>query len=48
MSLSAVTVLAAEVGEPTLHPYLVGAIALGILLSLLLILIAFGAGREHS
>ena len=35
-------------GEPAVHPYVVGGVALGILLFLLLALIAFGGGREHS
>ena len=49
MSLSALSIVAAEShGEPTVHPYLVGAIALAILLGLLLALITFGGGREHS
>ena len=48
--LNAQTILAAasEHGEPAISPYAVGAIALGILLALLLALIAFGGGREHS
>ncbi|MEH3033949.1 MAG: hypothetical protein PGN07_07880 [Aeromicrobium erythreum] len=36
----------AEHGGP--HPYVIGAIALGILLVLLFALLAFGKGREHS
>lgn len=49
MSLSPLVILASEGGsEPAIHPYAVGAIALGILLAALLILIAFGGGREHS
>jgi len=44
MSLS---VLTAEAG-PSLNPYVVGGITLGLLLALLLALLAFGAGREHS
>lgn len=54
MSLSVITaavVRAAEEGahsEPALHPYWVGGIALGILLLLLVALVAFGGGREHS
>ncbi len=51
MSLSALTVQAAEIaehGEPAVSPYVVGAIALAILLGLLLALISFGGGREHS
>lgn len=38
----------AEHGEPVVHPYAVGGIALAILLALLVALIAFGGGREHS
>ena len=49
MSLSALSIIAAEShGEPAIHPYLVGALALAILLGLLLALISFGGGREHS
>ncbi len=49
MSLSALSIVAAEsTGEPTIHPYVVGAIALAILLGLLLALVSFGGGREHS
>jgi acyl dehydratase len=35
-------------GDPAVHPYVVGAIALGILLAMLVALVAFGGGREHS
>ena len=45
--LSALT-LAAETAEPAIPSYAVGGIALAILLGLLLALIAFGGGREHS
>jgi hypothetical protein len=49
MSLSAAVLRAAEeASEPAIHPYAVGAIALGLLLSLLLALVAFGGGRDHS
>ena len=52
MSLSALTIQAAEIaeshGEPAVSPYVIGAIALGILLALLLALITFGGGREHT
>lgn len=52
MSLNLITsavVTAAEVAhKQTIHPWIVGAIALGLLLSLLLALVAFGGGREHS
>jgi hypothetical protein len=30
------------------NPYVVGAVALGILIALLLAVVAFGGGREHS
>lgn len=48
MSLNALIIVAAEAEEPAVHPYLIGAIALAILLGLLVALIAFGGGREHS
>jgi hypothetical protein len=49
--LSTVITLAAESaehGEPVLHPYAVGGIALGLLLVLLVAVVSFGGGREHS
>ena len=48
--LSTVITLAAEAehGEPAVHPYVVGAIALALLLVLLLAVVSFGGGREHS
>jgi hypothetical protein len=51
MLLNDLAVLAAETVEkapPTIHPYIVGGGALGILLLLMAGLLAFGAGREHS
>ncbi len=50
MSLTDLIVAAEEVAEhePLIHPYIVGAVALAILLSLLAGLFVFGAGREHS
>jgi hypothetical protein len=49
MSLNALTLLATESHDaPTVHPYLVGGISLAILLGLLVALVAFGGGREHS
>jgi hypothetical protein len=33
---------------PAVSPYVVGAVSLGILLALLVALLAFGRGREHS
>lgn len=44
-------VLAAEEaahGEPAIHPYVVGGIALAILLILLFVVVSFGRGREHT
>jgi hypothetical protein len=35
-------------GEPAINPWVVGIIALGILLFMLGVLVAFGGGREHS
>ena len=39
---------AEEHHEQVINPWFVGAIALGILMAMLLALIAFGGGREHS
>ena len=39
---------AEEHHEQVVNPWYVGAIALGILMAMLLALIAFGGGREHS
>ena len=48
--LNTLTVLAAEAehGDPVVSPYAVGAIALALLLVLLLAVVSFGGGREHS
>lgn len=53
MTLSQISLLltrAAEEahGEPAVSPWVIGGLALGILLALLVALIAFGGGREHS
>lgn len=51
MSLTTVAVLAAEAethSEPAVSPWVVGGIALGILLAMMVALVAFGGGREHS
>ena len=49
MSLTSLTTTAAEVhSEPVIQPYLVGAITLAILMALLIGLLMFGKGREHS
>jgi hypothetical protein len=49
MSLTSLTLVAAEAtDEPAISPWAVGGIAFGILLALLLVLLVFGAGREHS
>ena len=37
-----------EQSDSALHPYVVGAIALGLLLAMLLFTLAFGKGRPHS
>ncbi len=39
---------AAEAGEAAINPYVIGGIALGVLLVLLLITVLFGLGREHT
>ena len=41
-------VVEAEHGEPAIHPYAVGGIALGLLVVLLIAVVSFGGGREHS
>ena len=48
--LNSLIVLAAEAehGDPVVDPYVVGAIALGLLLALLAAVVSFGGGREHS
>ena len=48
--LNTLIVLAAEAehGDPVVSPYVVGAIALGLLLTLLAAVVSFGGGREHS
>lgn len=49
MSLTLLTAVKEPLGEgPVIHPYVVGAIALGILLVMLLGLLSFGRGRDHS
>lgn len=39
---------AAHHGDPAINPFVIGGIALGILMVLLLITLLFGLGREHS
>ena len=49
--LSTAILLAAETsehGEPAVHPYVIGALAFGLLLVLLAAVVSFGGGREHS
>ena len=50
MVLSSLITAAEEAhsAEPVISPYAVGALALGILLALLVGLLVFGKGREHS
>ncbi len=49
-SLIATAVLRAseEAGDPAVPAWVIGAIALGILMALLIGLVSFGGGREHS
>ncbi len=49
--LSTAITLAAETsehGDPVVSPYVIGAIALGLLLLVLTAVVSFGGGREHS
>ncbi len=46
--LNALMIVASESAEPAVSPYVVGGLALGILLAALLALVWFGGGREHS
>ncbi len=48
--LNTLTVLAteAEHGDPAVSPYVIGGVALALLLVLLLAVVSFGGGREHS
>jgi hypothetical protein len=51
MSLHSLVVLAAESGaeeEGGINPWLVGGLILGFLLLLMVALVAFAGGREHS
>lgn len=50
ISLTALAVLQAaeEHGEPAVNPWLIGGVALGILLLMLLGVVWFGGGRDHS
>lgn len=48
VTLTAVLQAAEESGEPAVSPWLVGGIALAILLLLLIGVVAFGGGRDHS
>ncbi len=51
MSIPAVVLLAAEEGEHEVNQAIswgIGGLALGILLFLMIALVAFGGGREHS
>jgi len=50
ISLTALAVLQAaeEHGEPAVDPWFIGGGALGILVLLLLALMAFGGGRDHT
>ncbi len=48
MSLSALTIHAQEAASDGLNHWVVGGLALAILLALIFGLLMFGAGREHS
>lgn len=50
ISLSALAVVSAaeEHGEPAVNPWFIGGGTLALLLLMLLALIAFGGGRDHS
>ncbi|WP_188111377.1 hypothetical protein [Nocardioides antri] len=50
ISLTALAVLQAaeEHSEPAVNPWIIGGAALGILLLMLLALVWFGGGRDHS
>ena len=52
MSLSQTMLLLTQAAEETheqvISPWIVGGIALGLLLTMMAILVAFGGGREHS
>jgi hypothetical protein len=52
MSLSQTALLltqaAEEHHEQVINPWIVGGIALGLLLAMMAILVSFGGGREHS
>ena len=50
MSLTSLLTTATEApaGEPAVHPYLIGAISLAILLAMMIGLLMFGKGRDHS
>ncbi|WP_207084671.1 hypothetical protein [Nocardioides sp. S5] len=48
--LNSLTVLASEAehGDPAVSPYIIGAVTLALLMVLLLAVVSFGGGREHS
>jgi hypothetical protein len=48
MSLTSMITIAAESESSGINHWLVGAISLAILLALILGLLAFGAGRDHT
>ena len=48
MSLTDLTILASEAGEPAVSPYVIGGGVLVFLLFLIVALMSFGGGREHS
>lgn len=49
MSLTSLIIMASEAhSEPAVSPYVIGGIALALLLLALLVVVLIGGGREHS
>lgn len=49
MSLTSLILMAAEAhSEPAVSPFVIGGIALGLLLAALITVVLIGGGREHS
>ncbi|MFT4189790.1 MAG: hypothetical protein QM621_14590 [Aeromicrobium sp.] len=46
--LTTILASAEHAEEASVNPYVIGGVALGILLTLLMILLVFGKGREHT
>ena len=48
MSITPLVTVAAESSASDINPWVIGAIILGLLTSLLLVVVTIGGGREHS